>query len=144
MKHGNFFKFVKFLLKNEYIKAREFNLLIMSGGTTGPSKKKVHKVSPLHHASYELCARLADIYIVFKERSRKIAEATALLEKGQISPAIFLRRIAYDGNGICNTFELDVEVQEETDSSDESECERWVTLRYGVLQTCVHDFFSFS
>lgn len=67
MKHGNFFKFVAYLLSHEYTKAREFQLLIDSGGTTAPPKKKANK-----------------------DRAEKIREATLALERGEISPPNFL------------------------------------------------------
>ncbi|XP_055306985.1 baculoviral IAP repeat-containing protein 3-like [Sitodiplosis mosellana] len=79
MEHGHFFKFVKYLLTYEYSKAREFDLLIKSGGSTGPAKKRS-----------------------YKQRSDKIAEASEELEKGKISAAIFLNRMAYADNNICS------------------------------------------
>lgn len=44
MSHGNFFKFVAYLLDHEANKARDFHLMITSGGTTGPIKKMKNKV----------------------------------------------------------------------------------------------------
>ncbi|KAL7726716.1 hypothetical protein ACLKA6_012793 [Drosophila palustris] len=82
MKHGNFFKFVSYLLTYEYTKSREFDLLIKSGGATAPSKKRV-----------------------YKQRADKIADASEELEKGKITAAIFLNRMSYPGTKICQGLE---------------------------------------
>lgn len=104
MKRGNFYKFVAYLLDHEYTKAREFDLLIESGGTTGPEKKKRDK-----------------------DRAQKIAESTAQLDKGEIEPAIFLTRVISKQNGMCpadlDDFSRidDVHDSDEYDSADETD-----------------------
>lgn len=68
MKHGHFFKFVSYLLSHEFTKAREFDLLIKSGGTTGPAKKRAYKVISnlilekirITYADNHICENLED------------------------------------------------------------------------------------
>lgn len=115
MKRGSFYKFVAYLLDHEYSKAREFVLLIDSGGMTGPERKKKNRVNMRSYAYFGL--------VNLKDRAQKIAESTAQLDKGEIDPAIFPTRIVCKQNGMCPT-NLDdfshVDSIYESDSADET------------------------
>lgn len=92
-KKGNFFRFVETLREEEYEKSKKFEVLIESGGTVGAKRSTKY----------------------FETRSVKIAEATELLEKGKITPMLFLNRLAFQRNKVMDDMDPKESIFEEDD-----------------------------
>lgn len=101
-KNGNFFKFVKALQDEEFLKSRNFKMLVESGGTVGGKQRKLSSI----------------------QKNKKIFEASELLETGSITAMRFLDRMVYPSNNICTDMEPFEDIFEEfpdEESEEESE-----------------------
>lgn len=99
-KSGNFFKFTKTIQDEEFMKSRDFEILVESGGTVGTKIRRKHSV----------------------ERANKIMEASELLERGSITAMAFLNRMVYPKNNICTDMEpIDDIFQEYPDCVNDEE-----------------------
>lgn len=160
MKHGNFYKFAAFLLTHEFNNARNFKLILASGGTTVPNPKRRNKVNNfqkyivntlsscdgirLYIQKHQTISQFVyndnnslifpkTIFTCSQDRSEKIEEATALLDKKEISPQIFLNRIVFKSNGICDNLDLfecvdTGAVESEDESQDELQTQEQVDI----------------
>lgn len=105
-KNGNFFKFVKALIDEEFNKSRDFELLICSGGSHGTSKKKK---------------------TVYEQKSSYIEEASHKLLEGKITPKEFMQRMVFGKSKICVDLEPDEDIFEtnghNSDNEDDNDSE---------------------
>lgn len=95
-KMGIFFKFVRIIRDEEFFKSRHFEMLCESGGSLAKKRRRTSV-----------------------EKSKKIKEASLLLQQGKITVATFLSRMVYEKNGICvNMVEEENIFKEESSDED--------------------------